>query len=137
MNETNTKYTGLTEEEMLSAMIEVATFNEYIPDEDDDEATFEDVFIPDVESYKLEAYFTKPTESEKYIVQRVSERGCEGDGAGMFLTFKITDKETDAVGYLEYCGRYSSWDSSYYENSYIVQPREVTIIEYVQLQEVK
>ena len=39
MNETNTKYAGLTEEEMISAMIEVATFNEYIPDEDDDEAS--------------------------------------------------------------------------------------------------
>ena len=136
MKETNTKYTGLTEEEMISAMIEVATFNEYIPDEDD-EATFEDVFTPDVESYKLEAYFTEPTESEKYIIQQVSERGSEGDGAEMFLTFKITNKETNTVGYLEYSGRYSSWDSSYYENSYIVQPREVTIIEYAQLQEVK
>ena len=130
MNETNTKYTGLAEEEMLSAMIEVATFNEYIPDEDDEEATFEDVFMSGVESYKLEQYFTEPTESEKYIVQRVSERGAEGDGADMFLTFKITDKETNAVGYLEYSGRYSSWDSSYYEDSYIVQPREVTIIKY-------
>lgn len=130
---TNTKYTGLTEEEMYQAMIEVATFNEYIPDEDDVEATFEDVFIPDVESYKLEEYFTEPTESEKYIVQQVSERGSEGDGAEMFLTFKITDKETNAIGYLEYSGRYSSWDSSYYENRYIVQPREVTIIEYAEV----
>ena len=134
---TNTKYTGLTEEEMYQAMIEVATFNEYIADEDDDEATFEDVFTPDVESYTLEAYFTEPTESDKYIVEQVSERGSEGDGAEMFLTFKITNKETNVVGYLEYSGRYSSWDSSYYENSYIVQPREVTIIEYAQLQEVK
>lgn len=130
---TNTEYAGLTEEQMISAMIEVATFNEYIPDEDDDEATFEDAFTTDVESYKLEGYFTKPTESEKYIVQQVSDRGAEGDGADMFLTFKITDKETNTVGYLEYCGRYSSWDSSYYENSYVVQPREVTIIEYIEV----
>lgn len=132
----NTKYTGLTEEQMISAMIEVATFNEYTPDEDDDEATFEDVFMTECADC-IEEYFTEPTESEKYIVEQVSDRGSEEDGAEMFLTFKITDKETDAVGYLEYCGRYSSWDSSYYENSYIVQPREVTIIEYVQLQEVK
>ena len=124
------KYTGLTEEEMLSAMIEVATFNENIPDEDDDEATFEDVFIPYVESHKLEEYFTEPTESEKYIVQRVSERGAEGDGADMFLTFKITDKETNTVGYLEYSGRYSSWDSSSYNDSYVVLPEEVTVIQY-------
>ena len=133
MNETNTKYTGLTEEQMMAAMIEVATVNGYTPDEDDEDVTFEDVFIPDVESYKLEEYFTEPTESEKYIIQRVSERGSEGDGAEMFLTFKITNKETNTVGYLEYNGRYSSWDSSYYENRYIVQPREVTIIEYAEV----
>ena len=130
---TNTEYAGLTKEQMISAMIEVATFNEYIPDEDDDEATFEDAFTTDVESYKLEGYFTKPTESEKYIVEQVSERGAEGDGADMFLTIKVTDKETNTVGYLEYCGRYSSWDNSYYENSYVVQPREVTIIEYIEV----
>ena len=124
------EYTGLTEEQMLSAMIEVATFNEYLPDEDDEDVTFEDVFIPDVESYKLEEYFTEPTESEKYIIQRVSERGSEGDRAEMFLTFKITNKETNTVGYLEYSGRYSSWDSSYYDEYYIVLPKEVTVIQY-------
>ena len=124
------EYTGLTEEQMLSAMIEVATFNEYLPDEDDEDVTFEDVFIPDVESYKLEEYFTEPTESEKYIVQQVSDRGSEGDGAEMFLTFKITDKETNTVGYLEYSGRYSSWDSSSYDDSYVVLPEEVTVIQY-------
>ena len=129
MNETNTKYTGLTEEEMYQAMIEVATFNEYIPDEDDDEATFEDVFTSSC-SDCIEEYFTEPTESEKYIVQQVSDRGSEGDGAEMFLTFKITDKETNTVGYLEYSGRYSSWDSSSYDDSYVVLPEEVTVIQY-------
>lgn len=124
------KYTGLTEEQMITAMIEVATVNGYTPDEDDDEATFDDVFTPDVDSYKLEEYFTIPTDSEKYIVEQVSERGSEGDGADMFLTFKITDKETNTVGYLEYSGRYSSWDSSMYDERYVVQPEEVTIIQY-------
>ncbi len=126
----NTKYAGLTEEQMISAMIEVATFNEYIPDEDDDEATFEDVFTTDCYSGTLDEYFTRPTESEKYIVEQVSERGGEGDGAEMFLTFKITDKETNTVGYLEYSGRYSSWDSSYYDEYYVVLPQEVTVVQY-------
>lgn len=127
------EYNGLTEEEMMAAMIEVATVNGYVPDEDDDEddeVTFEDVFTPDVESYKLEEYFTRPTESDKYIVERVSERGSEGDGADMFLTFKITNKETGKIGYLEYSGRYSSWDSSYYDERYMVEPEEVTVIQY-------
>ena len=124
------EYKGLTEEEMVAAMIEVATFNEYVPDEDDDEVTFEDDFTPDVESYKLEEYFIRPTESDKYIVEQVSERVSEGDGADMFLTFKITDKETEKIGYLEYNGRYSSWDSSFYDERYIVEPKEVTVIQY-------
>ena len=48
----------------------------------------------------------------------------------MFLTFKITNKETGNIGYLEYNGRYSSWDSSYYDECYVVQPKEVTVIQY-------
>lgn len=124
------KYTGLTEEEMIAAMIEVATFNEYVPDEDDEDATFEDVFTPDCSAELLEGYFTRTTESNKYIAEQVSQRGSEGDGAEMFLTFKITNKETGKIGYLEYSGRYSSWDSSYYDERYMVEPEEVTVIQY-------
>lgn len=31
------EYKGLTEEEMMAAMIEVATVNAYVPDEDDED----------------------------------------------------------------------------------------------------
>lgn len=124
------KYTGLTEEEMVQAMVEVAIANDYTADEDDEEMTFEELFTPDCYSGTLDEYFTRPTESEKYIVEQVSERGGEGDGAEMFLTFKITDKETNTVGYLEYSGRYSSWDSSEYYDRYVVLPEEVTVIQY-------
>ena len=123
-------YTGLTKEEMIDAMVEVATVNNYTADEDYEDVTFEDVFTPECTAYALEEYFTRPTESEKYIVEQVSERGGEGDGADMFLTFKITNKETGNIGYLEYSGRYSSWDSSYYDEYYAVQPKEVTVIQY-------
>lgn len=126
----NTKYTGLTEEEMIAAMIEVATVNNYVADEDDEDATFEDVFTPDCSTWPLKGYFTRTTESNKYIVEQVSKRGSEGDGADMFLTFKITNKETGKIGYLEYSGRYSSWDSSYYDERYMVEPEEVTVIQY-------
>ena len=124
------EYKGLTEEQMIAAMVEVATFKEYVADEDDDEATFEDVFTPECSDWLLEEYFTETTESEKYIVEQVSDRGSEGDGAEMFLTLKITDKETGNTGYLEYSGRYSSWDSSYYDECYVVEPEEVTVIQY-------
>lgn len=69
-------------------------------------------------------------ESDFFAVEVEEVRGSEGDGADMFLTFKITDKETNAVGYLEYSGRYSSWDSSMYDERYVVRPEEVTIIQY-------
>lgn len=124
------KYTGLTEEEMIAAMIEVATVNNYVADEDDEDTTFEDVFTSDCSAWLLEGYFTRTTESNKYIVEQVSQRGSEGDGAEMFLTFKITNKETGKIGYLEYSGRYSSWDSSYYDERYMVEPEEVTVIQY-------
>ena len=124
------EYKGLTEEEMMAAMIEVATVNGYTPDEDDDEATFDDVFTPDVDSYKLEEYFTEPTESEKYIVQQVSDRGSEGDGAEMFLTIKITDKEIREEYFIEFFGRYSSWDSSCYHSSYVVEPYQEMVTFY-------
>lgn len=130
MKETKEKYTGLTEEEMVQAMIEVAIANGYTTDEDDEEMAFEDVFSPECSAWRLEEYFTIQTESEKYIVEQVSERGGEGDGAEMFLTFKITDKEYENSGFLEYSGRYSSWDSSEYYDRYVVEPREVTVVQY-------
>lgn len=125
-----TEYKGLTEEEMVQAMIEVAIANGLTPDEDDEEVTFEDVFSPETYDYTLESFFYNPTESDKYIVEQVSNRGSEGDGAGMFITFKIIDKEYENTGYLEYSGRYSSWDSSSYDERYVVEPEEVTVIQY-------
>ena len=132
MKEKKQKYTGLTEEEMVQAMVEVAIANDYA-DEDDEETTFEEFFTPDCYSGTLDEYFTRPTESEKYIVEQVSDRGSEGDGAEMFLTFKITDKEYENSGYLEYSGRYSSWDSSYYDEYYVVLPQEVTVVQYMKV----
>ena len=127
MKEKKQKYTGLTEEEMVQAMVEVAIANDYTADE---EMTFEDVFSPECSAWRLEAYFTKPTESEKYIVEQVSERGGEGDGAEMFLTVKITDKETKEEYFIEFFGRYSSWDRSTYHRSYVVEPYQVMVTFY-------
>ena len=48
----------------------------------------------------------------------------------MFLTFYIKSLTEEAEGYLEFYGRYSSWDSSYYYDSYAVKPKEVTVTIY-------
>ena len=117
--------------EMIEALIEVAKVNGYFEGRDEDIG--DDIFYPDCGT-EIDEYFLDPEESEKYIAEQVDQIGSEGDGAEMFLTFKITDKETNTVGYLEYSGRYSSWSDSEYYKCYAVQPKEVMVIEYVKVQ---
>ena len=82
----------------------------------------------------ITSYFTGELDGTVHVVvTSESSRGSEGDGADMFLTFKITDKETDAIGYLEYSGRYRSWDSSSYDDFYFVQLEEVMITQYTRI----
>lgn len=122
-------YTGLTVEEMLEALAEVIVAHGV---EDCDELTVEEaldlLMSDDVPDYHLESI--RCGETEAYIVECVSTRGSEGDGADMFCTFKITDKEYENTGYIEFSGRYSSWDSSYYDERYVVEPEEITVIQY-------
>ena len=123
-------------EEMMEAMVEVAKANMEIDEieEDDEYNEIKDIFTPDC-STEIQDFYTEPTESEKYIIQQVSDRGAEGDGADMFLTFEIQDKVSGKIGFLEYSGRYSSWGSSEYYESYAVEPKEVMDIEYQRLGE--
>ena len=48
----------------------------------------------------------------------------------MFLTIKVTDKETNEEQYIEFAGRYSSWDSSIYSGSYLVEPYQELVTFY-------
>lgn len=69
-------------------------------------------------------------ESDFFTVEVEDVRGAEGDGAEMYLTLKITDKETGEEQYIEFGGRYSSWDSSCYSNSYLVEPYQEMVTFY-------
>ena len=69
-------------------------------------------------------------ENELYKTEVESVRGSEGDGVDMFLTIKVTDKETNEEQYIEFAGRYSSWDSSQYYHSYIVEPYQELVTFY-------
>ncbi len=120
----------MKKEEMIYALGIVAASNGYFEDNSQDEA----IFYPDC-STAIDEYFLEPEESEKYIAEQVDQRGSEGDGAEMFLVFKITNKETNEIGYIEYSGRYSSWSDSEYYKCYAVEPKEVMVIEYVKVQE--
>ena len=120
----------MKKEEMIEALYSVAKENGYF----DGNSRDEDIFYTDCGT-EIDEYFLEPEESEKYIVEQVDQRGSEGDGAEMFLVFKITNKETNEIGYIEYSGRYSSWSDSEYYKCYAVQPKEVMVIEYVKVQE--
>lgn len=69
-------------------------------------------------------------ENNLFTVEVEDVRGSEGDGADMFLTLKIIDKETSEEQYIEFEGRYSSWDSSNYYNSYLVEPYQEMVTFY-------
>lgn len=76
-------------------------------------------------------------ECDLYCVEVESIRGAEGDGAEMFLTVKITDKETREEYFIEFFGRYSSWDSSSYYKSYVVEPYQQMVTFYRPIPEIK
>ena len=61
-------------------------------------------------------------ENEDYKVSTAEFRGAEGDGADMFLTVEVYNKHNGEIQYIEFSGRYSSWDSSEYYRSYLVNP---------------
>jgi hypothetical protein len=75
---------------------------------------------------EITSYFTG--ELDGTIVTSESSRGAEGDGAEMYGTFKIKTEQEEV--YVEFSGRYSSWDSSSYDDFYFVQPEEVMVTQY-------
>lgn len=72
-------------------------------------------------------------ECDNFAVEVEDIRGSEGDGAEMFMTLKITDKETSEETYIEFSGRYSSWDSSEYRYSHLVEPYQEMVTFYRRL----
>jgi hypothetical protein len=118
----------LTKAEMIQALAEVALTSEVEGFEDYElEDILSELQCNEISEYKLEEIYG---ETENYEVKCEDNRGGEGDGADMFYTFFIKNKITGIIGYLEFSGRYSSWDSSYYDECYEVQPVEVMVTQY-------
>lgn len=118
----------LSKKEMIDALAEVMLTCE-IDDHEDMELK---EAISELDSDEIPEYVLREIEgkTDNFEVTVVSDRGSEGDGAEMFLTFCIKSLKEEAKGFLEFYGRYSSWDSSYYYDSYVVKPEEVTVIQY-------
>ena len=80
-------------------------------------------------SSDITGYFTGELDgTANVVVTSESSRGSEGDGAEMFRTFKIKTEQEEV--YVEFSGRYSSWDSSSYDDFYFVQPEQVMVTQY-------
>ena len=71
-------------------------------------------------------------ETDYYDVSLV-ENTCDGacDNERIHLIFKFENKSTADIGYLKFSGRYSSWDSSYFNDVQVVYPVEVKRIQYL------
>lgn len=117
----------LTKAEMIQALAEVALIAEIEGFEDYELDGIISELDSEISAYQLEEI---SGETETYKVQCESNRGGEGDGADMFYTFLIQNKTDGAYGYFEYSGRYSSWDSSYYYDCYVVEPVQVMVTQY-------
>lgn len=110
-------------------LIECMGYSEY------DEITIESIInelknCDDINASALD-YSSFENQPNDYKVQIVETRGGEGDGASMYCVVKITGKDDE--GYIEFEGRYSSWDSSYYDNVYAVTPQETMVIKYIKV----
>lgn len=117
----------LTKAEMIQALAEVALIAEIEGFEDYELDGIISELDSEISAYKLEEI---SGETENYKVICEDNRGGEGDGADMFYTFLVQNKTDGAYGYLEFSGRYSSWDSSYYDECYIVEPVQVMVTQY-------
>ena len=74
-----------------------------------------------------DSYFEKFSD---YTAEKVDSGGAEGDGAETWVVFKIKRLSDNTEAYIKFNGRYSSWDSSYYNDSFLVQPEEVMVIKW-------
>lgn len=70
-----------------------------------------------------------------YVIKKVdSTGGGEGDGEYMDVTFQIVNvsDSSDVLGYVQLQGTYNSWDASeWYDEPYVVNPTEVTKVEFI------
>lgn len=65
-----------------------------------------------------------------YDVLLVDFKEPDGDGSSIKRVYKITDKSNGEFGYIEYKGTYSSWDSTEYDSSSAVFPKEKLVLVY-------
>lgn len=120
----------ITKEEMLLALAEIATEKEIEINwnTNSKEDNFKLLSICDELSYDIQ--YIKGETSE-FIVDVIEDNyDSAQDNAEITLIFRITRKSDNQIGYLQFKGRYSSWDSSAYYCCDVVYPRKVEMTVY-------
>lgn len=65
-------------------------------------------------------------------IESVSNYGGEGQGETYYNIFKFTFAEDDEV-YIQFDGWYASYNGAEYQEAFLVEPRQVTVTRYIQL----
>lgn len=120
----------ITKEEMLVALAEIATEKEIEINwnTNSKEDNFKLLSICDGLSYNIQYIKGKTSE---FIVDVLEDNyDSAQDDEEITLIFAFTRKSDNQIGYLQFKGRYSSWDSSSYYCCDIVYPRKVEMIVY-------
>ena len=86
---------------------------------------YEDIEDVDFSSIYCEILGYISGESDNYKIEFIEHRGGEGDGATQYKVYKITNKSINEENFMEFSGRYSSWDSSDYYSCEVVYPRKI------------
>jgi len=84
------------------------------------------------EIYDIEDFFSYEIESENFkIKEKENFGGYEGAGETAWIVYEITDKKSGDTTFIRKNGYYSSWNGTEWRNGFdIVEPREVTIVEW-------
>ena len=65
-------------------------------------------------------------------IESVDQYGGEGQGETYYNIFKFTFAEDDEV-YIKFDGWYASYNGAEYQESFLVEPRQVTVTQYFQV----
>lgn len=81
----------------------------------------------------MEEYFqsSRIIQPKGYKIKVEDSYGGEGDGDKYWAVYSISNTDTKDVQYLKFYGYYDSWNGTTWEDFSIVEPKEETIIVYV------
>ena len=85
----------------------------------------------DISSYEVNKLYGRTSDYISDVIENTYEQAADNDE--IQIIFRITRISDNELGYIRFSGRYSSWDSSSYDDFYFVQLEEVMITQYTRI----